>query len=161
MLSNCSLHHRKSNTLPVHFYFLPRDRESEKFQISTRLAAGAKVTFALAYEELLQRHQGQYQLVVSLRPGQLVRKLNVEITVSERTGIAYVHIPPLRPCRVCTNNKTSTWADKMPKTMLVFKWRSLIFCGTVISLYQFPSQIRDKGACLGFKILGVPYLPNS
>ncbi|NP_001389404.1 inter-alpha-trypsin inhibitor heavy chain H6 precursor [Rattus norvegicus] len=84
-----------------------RDRESEKFQISTRLAAGAKVTFALAYEELLQRHQGQYQLVVSLRPGQLVRKLNVEITVSERTGIAYVHIPPLRPCRVCTNNKTS------------------------------------------------------
>ncbi|XP_040599934.1 LOW QUALITY PROTEIN: inter-alpha-trypsin inhibitor heavy chain H6 [Mesocricetus auratus] len=84
-----------------------RDRESEKFRISTRLAAGTEVTFALAYEELLQRYQGQYQLVVSLRPGQLVRKLNVEITVSERTGIAYVHIPPLRISPVYTNNQTS------------------------------------------------------
>ncbi|GAB1303203.1 Inter-alpha-trypsin inhibitor heavy chain H5 [Apodemus speciosus] len=85
-----------------------RDRESEKFRISTRLAAGTKATFALAYEELLQRHQGRYQLVVSLRPGQLVRKLNVEITVSERTGIAYVHIPPLRSSRVCANNQTKS-----------------------------------------------------
>lgn len=74
------------------------------------LAAGTKATFALAYEELLQRHQGRYQLVVGLRPGQLVRKLNVEITVSERTGIAYVHIPPLRTSQVCTNNQTSMWA---------------------------------------------------
>ncbi|MEJ1281232.1 hypothetical protein NN561_012181 [Cricetulus griseus] len=49
-----------------------RDRESEKFRISTRLAAGTEVTFALTYEELLQRHQGRYQLVVSLRPGKLI-----------------------------------------------------------------------------------------
>ncbi|KAL6092010.1 hypothetical protein STEG23_001335 [Scotinomys teguina] len=94
-----------------------RDRESEKFRISTRLAAGTEVTFALAYEELLQRHQGWYQLVVSLRPGQLVRKLNVEITVSERTGIAYVHIPPLRISRVCTNNQTSE-GDVPPSTRI-------------------------------------------
>ncbi|XP_028739298.1 LOW QUALITY PROTEIN: inter-alpha-trypsin inhibitor heavy chain H6 [Peromyscus leucopus] len=94
-----------------------RDRESEKFRISTRLAAGTEVTFALAYEELLQRHQGRYQLVVSLRPGQLVRKLNVEITVSERTGIAYVHIPPLRTSQVCTNNQTSE-GDAPPSTRI-------------------------------------------
>lgn len=102
--------HRKSNTPSIHLYFLPRDQESEKFQISTRLAAGTEVTFVLAYEELLQRHQGRYQLVVSLRPGQLARKLTVEITVSERTGIAYVHIPPLRTSRASTNNQTSMWA---------------------------------------------------
>ncbi|KAL1766363.1 inter-alpha-trypsin inhibitor heavy chain H6 [Sigmodon hispidus] len=94
-----------------------RDRESEKFRISTRLAAGTEVTFALAYEELLQRHQGRYKLVVSLRPGQLVKKLNVEITVSERTGIAYVHIPPLRTSRVFTNNQTSDW-DLPPSTRI-------------------------------------------
>ncbi|EGW02319.1 Inter-alpha-trypsin inhibitor heavy chain H5-like protein [Cricetulus griseus] len=94
-----------------------RDRESEKFRISTRLAAGTEVTFALTYEELLQRHQGRYQLVVSLRPGKLVRKLNVEITVSERTGIAYVHIPPLRTSRVCTNNQTSE-GDLPPSTRI-------------------------------------------
>ncbi|OBS70164.1 hypothetical protein A6R68_01296, partial [Neotoma lepida] len=93
------------------------DRESEKFRISTRLAAGTEVTFALAYEELLQRHQGRYQLVVSLRPGQLVRKMNVEITVSERTGIAYVHIPPLRTSRVSTNNQTSE-GDLPPSTRM-------------------------------------------
>uniref|UniRef100_A0A8C6GZ16 Inter-alpha-trypsin inhibitor heavy chain family member 6 n=1 Tax=Mus spicilegus TaxID=10103 RepID=A0A8C6GZ16_MUSSI len=94
-----------------------RDRESENFRISTMLAAGTKATFALAYEELLQRHQGRYQLVVSLRPGQLVRKLNVEITVSERTGIAYVHIPPLRTSQVCTNNQTSE-GDLPPSTRI-------------------------------------------
>ncbi|KAM7339224.1 hypothetical protein ACRRTK_002708 [Alexandromys fortis] len=94
-----------------------RDRESEKFQISTRLAAGTEVTFVLAYEELLQRHQGQYQLMVSLRPGQLVRKLTVEIAVSERTGIAYVHIPPLRTSRASTNNQTSE-GDLPPSTRI-------------------------------------------
>uniref|UniRef100_A0A8C0X214 Inter-alpha-trypsin inhibitor heavy chain family member 6 n=1 Tax=Castor canadensis TaxID=51338 RepID=A0A8C0X214_CASCN len=84
--------------------------ESEKFRISTSLAAGTEVIFALAYEELLRRHQGQYQLVVSLRPGQLVRRLSVEVTVSERTGIAYVHVPPLRTSRLHTNDRTSMWA---------------------------------------------------
>uniref|UniRef100_A0A2K6FWA3 Inter-alpha-trypsin inhibitor heavy chain family member 6 n=1 Tax=Propithecus coquereli TaxID=379532 RepID=A0A2K6FWA3_PROCO len=84
-----------------------RDRESEKFRISTSVRAGTEVTFSLAYEELLQRHQGQYQLVVSLRPGQLVTRLSVEVTVSERTGIAYVHVPPLRTSRLRTNAYTT------------------------------------------------------
>ncbi|XP_073918372.1 inter-alpha-trypsin inhibitor heavy chain H6 [Castor canadensis] len=94
-----------------------RDRESEKFRISTSLAAGTEVIFALAYEELLRRHQGQYQLVVSLRPGQLVRRLSVEVTVSERTGIAYVHVPPLRTSRLHTNDRTSE-ADPPPSTRI-------------------------------------------
>uniref|UniRef100_A0A8C6GXR7 Inter-alpha-trypsin inhibitor heavy chain family member 6 n=1 Tax=Mus spicilegus TaxID=10103 RepID=A0A8C6GXR7_MUSSI len=78
--------------------------------------AGTKATFALAYEELLQRHQGRYQLVVSLRPGQLVRKLNVEITVSERTGIAYVHIPPLRTSQVWSGRQGE--GDLPPSTRI-------------------------------------------
>ncbi|XP_074179893.1 inter-alpha-trypsin inhibitor heavy chain H6 [Rhinolophus sinicus] len=94
-----------------------RDRESEKFRISTTLAAGTEVTFSLAYEELLQRHQGQYQLVVSLRPGQLVTRLSVEVTVSERTGIEYVQVPPLRTSRLRTNIHTSE-ADLPPSTRI-------------------------------------------
>lgn len=151
--------HRKSNTLSIHFYFLSRDRESEKFRISTRLAAGTEVTFALAYEELLQRHQGRYQLVVSLRPGQLVRKLNVEITVSERTGIAYVHIPPLRTSRVCTNNQTSMWAVLWDTKDNAILWMETD--PSEMYLYQFPSQSRERGTCLEFKIFALHYLPNS
>nr|XP_021527221.1 inter-alpha-trypsin inhibitor heavy chain H6 [Aotus nancymaae] len=94
-----------------------RDRESEKFRISTSLAAGTEVTFSLAYEELLQRHQGQYQLVMSLRPGQLVKRLSIEVTVSERTGISYVHIPPLRTSRLRTNTYASE-ADSPPSTKI-------------------------------------------
>ncbi|XP_048192120.1 inter-alpha-trypsin inhibitor heavy chain H6 [Perognathus longimembris pacificus] len=94
-----------------------RDRESEKFRISTSLAARTEVIFALSYEELLQRHQGQYQLVVSLRPGQLVTRLSVEVTVSERTGIAYVHVPPLRTSWLRTNDRASE-ADTPPSTRI-------------------------------------------
>jgi hypothetical protein len=103
-------HLRALLLFPTLLSFFLRDRESEKFRISTSLAAGTEVIFALAYEELLRRHQGQYQLVVSLRPGQLVRRLSVEVTVSERTGIAYVHVPPLRTSRLHTNDRTSMWA---------------------------------------------------
>lgn len=103
----------RSHPLPTLLLFMPRDRESEKFRISTTLAAGTEVTFCLAYEELLQRHQGQYQLVVSLRPGQLVTRLSVEVTVSERTGIEYVQVPPLRTSRLRTNIHTSMSA-KLP-----------------------------------------------
>lgn len=100
-----------SHPFPILLPFMPRDRESEKFRISTSLAAGTEVTFSLAYEELLQRHQGQYQLVVSLRPGQLVTRLSIEVTVSERTGIGYVHVPPLRTSRLRTKTHTSMWAE--------------------------------------------------
>ncbi|KAM5290660.1 inter-alpha-trypsin inhibitor heavy chain H6 [Glossophaga mutica] len=94
-----------------------RDRESEKFRISTSLAPGKEVTFSLAYEELLQRHKGQYQLVVSLRPGQLVTRLSIEVTVSERTGIGYVHVPPLRTSRLHTNTHPRE-ADSPPSTRI-------------------------------------------
>lgn len=54
------------------------------------LAVSTEVTFSLVYERLLQWHQGQYMVVVSMRPGQLMTRLSVEVTVSERMGIVYV-----------------------------------------------------------------------
>ncbi|KAM9042194.1 LOW QUALITY PROTEIN: inter-alpha-trypsin inhibitor heavy chain H6 [Megaptera novaeangliae] len=91
--------------------------ESEKFRIFTSLATATKVTFFLAYEELLQWHQGQYQLVVSLRPRQLVTRLSVEVTVPEKTGIGYLHVPPLRTSRLPTNTHSSE-ADSPPSTRI-------------------------------------------
>ncbi|KAM9576869.1 LOW QUALITY PROTEIN: inter-alpha-trypsin inhibitor heavy chain H6 [Trichechus inunguis] len=93
-----------------------QDQESEKYHSSTSLAAGMVVTFPLACE-LLQRHQGQYQLVVSLRPDQLVTRMSVEITVSERTGIAYVNVPPLTTSHLLTRAHASE-ADLPPSTRI-------------------------------------------
>ncbi|XP_002720066.2 inter-alpha-trypsin inhibitor heavy chain H6 [Oryctolagus cuniculus] len=121
-----------------------RDRESEKFRISTSLAAGTAMTFALAYEELLQRQQGQYQLVVSLKPGQLVTRLSVEVTVSERTGIAFVHVPPLRTSRLRTKDNTRQ-ADSPPSTR--------IERGETCARVTFCPTLRDQAAFSGSGVM--------
>uniref|UniRef100_A0A8C6XZ26 Inter-alpha-trypsin inhibitor heavy chain family member 6 n=1 Tax=Naja naja TaxID=35670 RepID=A0A8C6XZ26_NAJNA len=80
-----------------------KDREIEKFRVSTSVEAGRKVAFELTYEELLQRHLGKYQHAISIRPQQLVRNLTVEVSISERTGIDHVQVLPLRTSRLMTN----------------------------------------------------------
>ncbi|KAG6921981.1 inter-alpha-trypsin inhibitor heavy chain family member 6, partial [Chelydra serpentina] len=52
---------------------------------------------------MLQRHVGKYQHAVSVRPQQVVGNLTVEVSISERTGIDYVHVLPLRTSRLLTN----------------------------------------------------------
>uniref|UniRef100_A0A674J2Q4 Inter-alpha-trypsin inhibitor heavy chain family member 6 n=1 Tax=Terrapene triunguis TaxID=2587831 RepID=A0A674J2Q4_9SAUR len=85
-----------------------RDRETEKFRVSASVAAGSQVSFELCYEELLQRHLGKYQHAVSVRPRQVVGNLTVEVSISERTGIDYVHVLPLRTSRLLTNTLRGT-----------------------------------------------------
>ncbi|KAL8164281.1 UNVERIFIED_CONTAM: hypothetical protein K2H54_048507 [Gekko kuhli] len=80
-----------------------KDRETEKFRVFTNVEAGGKAAFELTYEELLQRHLGRYQHAISIRPQQVVRNLSVEVSISERTGIDYVHVLPLRTSRLLTN----------------------------------------------------------
>ncbi|XP_044299722.1 inter-alpha-trypsin inhibitor heavy chain H6 [Varanus komodoensis] len=80
-----------------------KDRETEKFRVSTSVEAGGKVTFELTYEELLQRHLGKYQHAINIRPQQVVQKLSVEVSIFERTSIDYVHVLPLRTSRLLTN----------------------------------------------------------
>ncbi|XP_008173959.2 inter-alpha-trypsin inhibitor heavy chain H6 [Chrysemys picta bellii] len=92
-----------------------RDRETEKFRVSASVAAGSQVSFELSYEELLQRHLGKYQHAVSVRPQQVVGNLTVEVSISERTGIAYVHVLPLRTSRLLTNALRGD-ADVPPST---------------------------------------------
>ncbi|KAM5146017.1 inter-alpha-trypsin inhibitor heavy chain H6 [Mantella aurantiaca] len=80
-----------------------RDRETEKFRVSVSVEAGGEITFALTYEELLRRQLGKYEHAVSVRPGQIVQNLTVQVTISERTGIEYVRVLPLRTSRLITN----------------------------------------------------------
>ncbi|XP_018424633.1 PREDICTED: inter-alpha-trypsin inhibitor heavy chain H6 [Nanorana parkeri] len=80
-----------------------RDRETEKFRVSVNVESGGEITFALTYEELLRRQLGKYEHAVSVRPGQIVQNLTVQVTISERTGMEYVRVLPLRTSRLITN----------------------------------------------------------
>ncbi|XP_066436652.1 inter-alpha-trypsin inhibitor heavy chain H6 [Eleutherodactylus coqui] len=80
-----------------------RDRETERFRVSMNVEAGGEITFTLTYEELLRRQLGKYEHSVSVRPGQIVQNLTVQVTISERTGIEYVRVLPLRSSRLLTN----------------------------------------------------------
>uniref|UniRef100_A0A6J0TNQ2 Inter-alpha-trypsin inhibitor heavy chain H6 n=1 Tax=Pogona vitticeps TaxID=103695 RepID=A0A6J0TNQ2_9SAUR len=94
-----------------------KDRETEKFRVSTSVEAGGKVAFELTYEELLQRHLGKYQHAINIRPQQVVRNLSVEVSISERTGIDYVHVLPIRTSRLLTNTLRGD-ADMPPSTQV-------------------------------------------
>ncbi|CAH2316526.1 inter-alpha-trypsin inhibitor heavy chain H6 [Pelobates cultripes] len=78
-------------------------RDTEKFRVMVNVEAGGEIGFTLTYEELLRRQLGKYEHAVSVRPGQIVQNLSVEVTISERTGIEYVQVLPLRTSRLMTN----------------------------------------------------------
>uniref|UniRef100_A0AAX7URL5 Inter-alpha-trypsin inhibitor heavy chain family member 6 n=1 Tax=Astatotilapia calliptera TaxID=8154 RepID=A0AAX7URL5_ASTCA len=71
-------------------------REIEKFRVAVSVPSGARVSFFLTYEELLQRRLGRYELTLGLRPGQLVQNLTLDVCIRERTGISFLKVLPLR-----------------------------------------------------------------
>uniref|UniRef100_A0A8C7XW67 Inter-alpha-trypsin inhibitor heavy chain family member 6 n=1 Tax=Oryzias sinensis TaxID=183150 RepID=A0A8C7XW67_9TELE len=71
-------------------------REIEKFRVAVSVPSGTRMSFLLAYEELLSRRLGRYELSLGLRPGQLVQNLTVDVRISERTGISFIKVLPLK-----------------------------------------------------------------
>ncbi|KAM9681440.1 LOW QUALITY PROTEIN: inter-alpha-trypsin inhibitor heavy chain H4 [Dama dama] len=65
-------------------------RKTEQFQVSVSVAPAAKVTFELVYEELLARHLGAYELLLRVRPQQLVKHLQMDIHIFEPQGISFL-----------------------------------------------------------------------
>lgn len=59
-------------------------RKTEQFQVSVSVAPAAKVTFELVYEELLARHLGAYELLLKVRPQQLVNTCRYMAPLSPR-----------------------------------------------------------------------------
>ncbi|XP_036594593.1 inter-alpha-trypsin inhibitor heavy chain H4-like [Trichosurus vulpecula] len=63
-------------------------RNLEQFQVSVNVAPTAKVTFELVYEELLRRQLGKYELMLKVRPQQLVKHLQIDVHIFEPQGIS-------------------------------------------------------------------------
>ncbi|NXA33462.1 ITIH4 inhibitor, partial [Eudromia elegans] len=65
-------------------------RKLEQFQVSVSVAAGSKVTFELTYEELLKRQLGKYELLLKVRPKQLVQHFQIDVHIFEPQGIRFL-----------------------------------------------------------------------
>nr|XP_057947701.1 inter-alpha-trypsin inhibitor heavy chain H3-like isoform X2 [Doryrhamphus excisus] len=65
-------------------------RKMEKFSVSVNIAAQSNVTFVLTYEELLQRKQGQYEILTRVKPKQLVQEFQIVANIYEPQGINFV-----------------------------------------------------------------------
>lgn len=76
----------------------------EQFQVSVNVAPAAKVTFQLVYEELLKRQLGMYELLLKVRPQQLVKHLQVPGAASSQEAsqmtpvLLRVAPPPFASC---------------------------------------------------------------
>lgn len=56
-------------------------RDSNRFDVSVNVESQKKAGFYLSYEELLQREKEQYEVVVNIHPGQVVKDLQVEVLI--------------------------------------------------------------------------------
>ncbi|XP_064288507.1 inter-alpha-trypsin inhibitor heavy chain H4 [Passer domesticus] len=66
------------------------DRKLEQFHVSVSIAAASKVTFELTYEELLKRQLGKYELLLKVRPKQLVKHFQIDVHIFEPQGIRFL-----------------------------------------------------------------------
>jgi len=71
-------------------------RDSNKFTVSTNIEPEGKAVFYLTYEELLDRKDGFYELVINIHPKQLVKDLNVEVRINETDPLSFVKTPAIR-----------------------------------------------------------------
>ncbi|NXX40285.1 ITIH4 inhibitor, partial [Tricholaema leucomelas] len=65
-------------------------RKLEQFQISISVAAASKVTFELMYEQLLKRQLGKFELLIKVRPKQLVTHFQIDVHIFEPQGIRFL-----------------------------------------------------------------------
>ncbi|KAM7095812.1 inter-alpha-trypsin inhibitor heavy chain H4-like [Ciconia maguari] len=65
-------------------------RKLEQFHVSVSVAAASKVTFELAYEELLKRQLGKFELLIKVRPKQLVKHFQIDVHIFEPQGIRFL-----------------------------------------------------------------------
>ncbi|XP_035750664.1 inter-alpha-trypsin inhibitor heavy chain H4 [Egretta garzetta] len=66
------------------------DRKLEQFHVSVSIAAASKVTFVLTYEELLKRQLGKFELLMKVRPKQLVKHFQIDVHIFEPQGIHFL-----------------------------------------------------------------------
>ncbi|XP_039627081.1 inter-alpha-trypsin inhibitor heavy chain H3-like [Polypterus senegalus] len=62
----------------------------EQFTVSVNVAAFSKVTFELTYEELLKRHKGHYEMLIRVKPNQVVNHFEINVDIYEPQGIHFL-----------------------------------------------------------------------
>ncbi|XP_029851931.1 inter-alpha-trypsin inhibitor heavy chain H4-like [Aquila chrysaetos chrysaetos] len=65
-------------------------RKLEQFHVSVSVAAASKVAFKLTYEELLKRQLGKLELLIKVRPKQLVKHFEIDVHIFEPQGIRFL-----------------------------------------------------------------------
>ncbi|XP_069499641.1 inter-alpha-trypsin inhibitor heavy chain H3-like [Ambystoma mexicanum] len=65
-------------------------RKMEKFKVSVSIAPASKVTFELTYEELLKRKFGKYEMLIRVKPNQLVDLFQIDVHISETRTITFL-----------------------------------------------------------------------
>uniref|UniRef100_A0AAV2LZ28 Inter-alpha-trypsin inhibitor heavy chain family member 6 n=1 Tax=Knipowitschia caucasica TaxID=637954 RepID=A0AAV2LZ28_KNICA len=93
-----------------------KEREIERFRVAVSAPPGVRLSFFLTYEELLMRRLGRYEVSLGLRPGQPVDNMTVEITLSEKTGINFIRVLPLKTSRLL--NHAHGDSDPPPSTQI-------------------------------------------
>lgn len=63
-------------------------RNMEQFTIHITVGARSKATFQLTYEEVLKRRLMQYDIVIKVRPKQLVHHFEIDVDIFEPQGIS-------------------------------------------------------------------------
>ncbi|XP_033120421.1 inter-alpha-trypsin inhibitor heavy chain H3-like isoform X2 [Anneissia japonica] len=69
-------------------------QQSEKvnsFSVSVSVAKKTFVTFELIYQEMLTRKDGYFEHRTSIRPGQIVKSMNVKVAIIETQGLSEVN----------------------------------------------------------------------
>ncbi|XP_050509625.1 inter-alpha-trypsin inhibitor heavy chain H3 [Diabrotica virgifera virgifera] len=89
-------------------------KDSNTFTVSVNVGAEEKATFYLTYEELLERKNNQYDLVLNIRPGQIVDHLNVQVYINESRPLVFVKTPSLR-----SGNEIAKNSDKLDPASFV------------------------------------------
>lgn len=67
-------------------------RDSNRFTVSVNIEPESKVVFLLTYEELLERKNDQYELIVNIRPGQIVKDLNVKVSKTQQELVTILQL---------------------------------------------------------------------
>ncbi|XP_069331970.1 inter-alpha-trypsin inhibitor heavy chain H1 isoform X2 [Eulemur rufifrons] len=63
-------------------------RNMEQFTIHMTVSPQSKVTFQLTYEEVLKRSLTQYEIVIKVKPKQLVHHFQIDVDIFEPQGIS-------------------------------------------------------------------------
>uniref|UniRef100_A0A8C4Y4Z2 VIT domain-containing protein n=1 Tax=Gopherus evgoodei TaxID=1825980 RepID=A0A8C4Y4Z2_9SAUR len=84
-------------------------KKTEKFTVSVNIAAASKVTFELTYEELLKRHLGKYEMLIKVKPKQLVKQFQVNCS-----GISFIFSRGPSPPQVPLEQQSGRGFPQMP-----------------------------------------------